>query len=144
VGPSETHHRRRSLRLGVVVRHLTALGVGVLTMLCACRSAHSPPPDTTLSAAHCGDEAVLRVRNFSGHVVEVYASRPAQATRELVSLASPGDSDIPVPGPADIAVTYEVRDPPSGQTLAVVNWRRQTSPGARNPVALELGCRRKS
>ena len=140
---SEAPRRGRSVRLGVVARHLSAFGVGLLVMLCACRSAHSPPPNTQ-SAAKCGDEAMLRVRNFSGHVVEVYSWRPGQITRELVSLASPGDTDIPVPGPADIAVTYDVHDPASGQTLATVNWRRQTSPGASTPVALELSCHRKS
>ena len=107
------------------------------TLLIACRPARPEPSAPT----NCGAEGFLRVRNFSGRVLEVYESVPGRST-EFIGFASPGVTQIAVRGPTDLGVTYRVREPTEGRDAAVVTWIRPNDV-ARAPsrVVVELRCR---
>ena len=122
-------------RLLVLVAALAAGGAS------ACRSA-APRQTPEAAAARCaGDrDGVLTVRNFTGHVIEVYASRP-DGPPELLAKVSPGVTGMDVPGPADQAVRYFAVDPAAGAQIGGVSWLRPTTRSARGGVVLELTCR---
>ncbi len=103
----------------------------------ACRPAR---PDRPAPAA-CGAEGgFLRVRNFTGRVLEVYESLPGQTA--FIGFASPGVTQIQVRGPTDLGVVYRVREPSEGRDAATVTWLRPDAV-ARAPsrIVLELRCR---
>jgi len=138
---------RRRTRLGAAL----PVAAAALAALGACRSGPARGPAAGApraaggppSVARCGEEGLLRVRNYTGRVVEVYAARPAKGQRpEFVGLASPGATEFSVPGPADLAVTYYVREPADGRDAAAVSWRRRAAAAAPpGRLALELACR---
>jgi hypothetical protein len=102
----------------------------------ACRP---PRPERPVNAT-CGAEAFLRVRNFTGRVLEVYES--ARGQTEFLGFASPGVTQIPVRGPGELSVAYHVREPSQGRDAATVTWLRPDAVGrAQSRIALELRCR---
>jgi hypothetical protein len=125
----------------VTVWHRTLLLGGLTCLITApllvgCRPQRPERP----SAAQCGAEGLLRVRNFTGRVLEVFESRRGRT--EFIGFASPGVSTIRVRGPDELDVVYRVREPSEGRDAATVTWIRPSAVG-RPPsrVALELMCR---
>jgi hypothetical protein len=109
---------------------LTAAGV------IACRA---PRPERPINAT-CGAEAFLRVRNFTGRVLEVYEL--ARGQTEFIGFASPGVTQIAVRGPGELSVAYHVREPSEGRDAATVTWLRPDAVGrGQSRVVLELRCR---
>ncbi len=101
-----------------------------------CRSAR---PDQR-SVVQCGAEGMLRVRNYTGRVLEVFESRRGRT--EFIGFASPGVTTIRVRGPDELDAAYRVREPSEGRDAAAVTWIRPTAVGrAPSRVALELMCR---
>lgn len=121
--------RRARLALAGVGAALGAAALG-------CRTARPEPPIN----ATCGAEGFLRIRNFTGRVLEIYES--ARGQTEFIGFASPGVSQIAVRGPGELSVVYHVREPSQGRDAATVTWIRPDAV-ARGPsrVALELRCR---
>ena len=120
--------------------HRTCVRAVAATLLvglgAACRTAR---PEQT-APANCGADGLLRVRNFTGRVLEIFESRRGRT--EFIGFASPGVTAIPVRGPGELDVMYRVREPSEGRDAATVTWVRPTAV-ARAPsrVALELLCR---
>jgi len=96
-------------------------------------------PERPINAT-CGAEAFLRVRNFTGRVLEVYEASPTQTA--FIGFASPGVTQISVRGPTELSVAYHVREPSEGRDAATVSWLRPDAVG-RGPsrLVLELRCR---
>ncbi len=119
-------------------RHLALFVVAVCAVGAtpACRTARPAHPPT----ANCGAEGLLRVRNFTGRVLEIFESRRGRT--EFIGFASPGVTAMTVRGPGELDVVYRVREPSEGRDAAFVTWIRPTAV-ARAPsrVALELMCR---
>ncbi len=119
------------------MRTVAAAAVLVATAFAAaCRPAR---PDRSAPAS-CGAEGFLRVRNFTGRVLEVYESLPSQTA--FIAFASPGVTQIRVRGPTELGVVYRVREPSEGRDAATVTWLRPDAV-ARAPsrIVLELRCR---
>jgi len=98
-----------------------------------------PQPERPVNAT-CGAEGFLRVRNFTGRVLEVYES--ARGETAFIGFASPGVSQIPVRGPGEVSVSYRVREASQARDAATVTWLRPDAVGrGESRVALELRCR---
>jgi hypothetical protein len=107
-------------------------------MALATSGCRPPPPERPVNAT-CGAEGFLRVRNFTGRVLEVYES--ARGETAFIGFASPGVSQIPVRGPGEVSVSYHIREASQGRDAATVTWRRPDAVGRESRVALELRCR---
>lgn len=134
---------RRTAR-GWRIVSLASWAVLVSGAITACRTTPNSGRSRS-AAAQCDEEApgMLRISNSSGRVLEVYAAR-GDARPELLRQLSPGTASIPVPGPEDIAVRYEVIDPNARQMLAAVTWLRRTSREITRGVMAELSCASKT
>jgi hypothetical protein len=125
------------VRVSHCSRHLgVAVWLIAAAALLGCRPARPERP----AAASCGAEGLLRVRNFTGRVLEVFESRRGRT--EFIGFASPGVTTMRVRGPDELDVVYRVREPSEGRDATAVTWIRPTAV-ARAPsrVALELMCR---
>jgi hypothetical protein len=123
-----TSHRARLLRAGVALVAATTVA--------DCRPARPAPP----AVPDCGAEGMLRVRNFTGRVLEVFESRRGRT--DFIGFASPGVTTMPVRGPEEMDAVYRIREPSEGRDAAAVTWIRPTAVGrAPSRVALELKCR---
>ena len=121
------------------LKHTIMAAAATLT-IAACHNTGTPGAGETPRAS-CNSDAdgELRVRNFTGHTVDIYAAR-ATAPPEFVGNASPGVSTLRVPGPSDQTVRYDAIDRSAGGRVATVTWIQRTSGGGRSSVLLELAC----
>ena len=126
-------------RLGPIIAALaTALLAALALGAAACRSAGAAKQSSVAQCA--GDRpGTLRVRNFTGRLLEIHVRRATSPPQFLRNI-SPGVTELPVPGPADQTVRYDVIDPAAGRRLGAVTWLRPTSSGGATGVVVELGC----
>ena len=142
------HLAAHSRRIG---RAATAGGAAVVALLAAaaaigCRSGGAHGSEREASARCTSDRpGVLRVANFTGRVIEIYALRPVDHWRVFVAQVSTGTTELPVPGPADLGVRYDAVEPAHGEPLGTVTWIRSTSrTGGSTSLVLELTCAREA
>jgi len=128
--------------VSVVIGRRCALlaGAAVWTVVAAAAVACRSPRRETPINATCGAEAFLRIRNFTGRVLEVYES--ARGQTEFIGFASPGVTQISVRGRSELSVAYHVREPSQGRDAATVTWLRPDAVGrGQSRIVLELRCR---
>lgn len=133
----------RYIRSALCLRTLAPLAtaVWVAGAMFGCRSAPQAA-DARGAGPRCDPEApgTLRIANSSGRILDVYVARPS-GTPQLVAQVSPGTISLPVPGPTDLGVRYDVIDPNARTLLSTVNWNRRTGRETMVGVILELICK---
>lgn len=138
-------HRRPYHRAARTPR--TAAGIVLLIIATiaagACASARADRTAREARAVPCTADrpGVLRIANFTGYAVDIYALRPLDHWRVFVAQVSIGTTELPVPGPEDLGVRYDAVEPARGQALGTVTWIRPASRGgASSNFLLELQC----
>ena len=117
-----------------------ACAVAAAALMAPLASACRPPrPERPINTS-CGAEGFLRVRNFTGRVLEVYEASRGQT--QFIGFASPGVTQIGVRGPDELSVAYHVREPSQGRDAATVTWLKPDAVGrGQTRLVLELRCR---
>jgi hypothetical protein len=125
------------------VASISVLALLLAGGLASCRSTPNAGDtgDTRRSGARCDPDGpgTLRIANSSGRVLDVYVSRPA-GTPQMLTQVSPGTASLPVRGPSDIGVRYDVIDPNGRRLLSSVAWSRRTGREVMSGVVVELTC----
>jgi hypothetical protein len=131
--------RSRPARLARRLLALSALPL-LAAGAAACRTAGARQEDAAASRCVAGQPGVLRIANYTGRVVDIYALRPVDHWRTFVAQVSIGTTELDVPGPDDMTVRYDAIEPAANQWLGTVNWINRASRHSSTPLLLELDC----